>query len=223
MTTRVLLAEDHAIVRQGLRLIIEQEDDMTVVAEAADGREAVQVVRKVVPDLVIMDINMPHLNGIDASVQIMSEHPDIKLLILSALCDKHVVTDVLHASISGYVLKDTVSDELIHAIRTVMAGNQYLSPEVASVVVSLYISDAQSSHDRPVGKQLTSREREVIQLLTEGYASKEAARILHVSVKTIDARRRVIMEKLSIDNLADLTKYAIQESLTTVEYRRKTE
>ena len=217
MATRIVLADDHGIVRQGLRLILEQEDDLVIVAEISDGREAVQVVRKLLPDLVVMDISMPHLNGIDAAAQILSEHPTVKVLVLSAFCERGFVTKALQANVSGYILKDSLANELTLAIRTVMAGEQYLSPKVAGVVVSEYVANCQSHSPQVRGGQLTSKERELIQLLAEGHASKDAARVLHVSIKTVDARRRSIMEKLSINSIADLTKYAIREGLTTVE------
>jgi len=218
MRTKIIVVDDHGIVRQGLCLLLGQEDDFIVVGEASDGREAIQLARKFLPDLVVMDICMPYLNGIDAAVQIMSEHPMIKVLILSGFADRCFVTEALQANVAGYVLKENLAGEMMRAIRTVMAGEQYLSPKVAGVVVSEYISKCQPGMSQPSRGKLTSKERELIQLLAEGRPSKEAARILHVSVKTVDARRRSIMQKLKIDGIANLTKYAIRVGLTATDY-----
>jgi len=217
METKIMLVDDHGIVRQGLRLLIEQEDDLVVVAEVSDGREAVQLARKLLPDIVLMDVSMPHLNGIDAGVQIMSEHPSIKILLLSAFCERGFVTEALQANVAGYVLKDSAVEELVHAIRVVLADEQYLSPKVAGIVVSEYRSKCLSNSPYLPPNQISSKERELIQILAEGHSAKEAARTLHISIKTVDARRRVLMEKLSVNSLANLTKYAIREGLTTVD------
>ena len=217
MSTKILIADDHGMVREGLRLLFEQHNDMEVIGEASDGRQAVEMACKLKPDIVLMDVTMPQLNGIDAAKKIIDEYPNIKVVALSAHCNRSFVTDMLKAGVSGYILKDGMADELIRGIRVVMAGEQYLSPKVAKIVITEYITDCQSQSDTPLTSKLTTKERELIQLLAENKSNKEAARLLHVSIKTVDARRRTAMEKLGINGIADLTKFAIREGLTTLD------
>ena len=217
MSTKILIVDDHGMVREGLRLLFEQQNDMEVIGEASDGRQAVEMVCKLKPDIVLMDITMPNLNGIDAAKKIIDEYPNIKVIALSAHCNKSFVADMLRAGAAGYILKDCMADELIRAIRTVMAGEQYLSPKVAKIVIAEYITDCQPHSGIPLTSKLTTKERELIQLLAENKSNKEAARLLHVSIKTVDARRRIAMDKLGITGIADLTKFAIREGLTTLD------
>ncbi len=217
MSTKILIADDHGMVREGLRLLFEQHNDMEVIGEASDGRQAVEMACKLKPDIVLMDVTMPQLNGIDAAKKIIDEYPNIKVVALSAHCNRSFVTDMLKAGVSGYILKDGMADELIRGIRVVMAGEQYLSPKVAKIVITEYITDCQSQSDTPLTSKLTTKERELIQLLAENKSNKEAARLLHVSIKTVDARRRTAMEKLGINGIADLTKFAIREGMTTLD------
>lgn len=215
MSIRILIADDHGIVREGLRLLIEQQDDMEVIAEASDGRQAVETACKLKPDIVLIDVTMPKLNGIDAAKRIIDESPNIKVIALSAHCNKSFISDMLRAGVSGYILKDCMADTLIRGIQVVMGGEQFLSPKVARIVITEYITDGQSLSNISLTSKLTTKERELIQLLAENKSNKEAARLLHVSVKTVDTRRRTAMQKLGITGIADLTKFAIREGLTT--------
>ncbi len=218
MAIRILLADDHGIVRNGLRSLIEKQanSEMKVIAEAENGRIAVQLASELRPDIIIMDISMPDLNGMEASRQILDKHPGIKILGLSMHSNRRFVADMLSAGVCGYMLKESLFDELILAIRTIMTGDTYLSPRITGVVIEDYISrlaKGETSHS----DVLTGREREVLQLLAEGKSTKQIAGQLHVSVKTIESNRRQIMNKLGIDSIAELTKYAIREGLTSLE------
>ena len=215
MSIKVLLADDHRIMREGLRSLIERESDMEVVAEAADGRRTVRLAQELSPDVALVDISMPELNGIEATGQIMSTDPEVKVLALSMHSDEHFVMGMLRAGASGYLLKDCAAEELCSAIRTVISEETYLSPKAASVVIQDYrreLSDVKSA--RAAG--LTAREREVLQLVAEGDTSKKIASQLDVSVKTIQAHRQQIMDKLGIHSVAGLTKYAIQKGITSL-------
>ena len=216
MTIQVLLADDHKIVRDGLRVLIERCHDMQVIAEAEDGRKALQLARKYKPDVVIMDISMPDLNGTNATRQIKDRSPGIQVLALSAHADRRFVTGILAAGAAGYILKDSAFEELCRAIHTVAGKQVYLSPAVAGGVVeaSLGPTPANGASEAAV---LTPRQREVLQLLAEGLNTKRIAARLHLSVKTIETHRAQIMKKLDCQGVADLTKYAIREGLTTVD------
>ncbi len=215
MTLKILLADDHKIVRDGLRTLLEKHDDIMVAGEAEDGREALQLSRKLQPDVVVMDIAMPDLNGIEATRQILSEYPGIKIVALSMHSDKRFVSEMLKAGASAYLLKDCAFEELITAIRTIMKGKIYLSPGIAGVVIENYIK-RDSAGEASVFSLLSEREREVLQLMSEGKSTKEVAAHLHVSIKTIETHRTNIMTKLDIHSVAELTKYAIREGLTTL-------
>lgn len=218
MSIRILVVDDHGILRAGVGLIIGQADDMEVAGEAADGHEGVELARKLKPDVVLMDISMPGLNGIDAARQIMDENPHVKVLALSAYCDRRFVKDMLKAGVLGYALKDGMADELVHAIRVVNSGERYLSSKVAKLVVEDYIQATEAELCRSPLDKLSIRERELLQLIAENKSTKEAAQLLHVSIKTIDARRRNIMDKLGASGIADLTKIAIKEGLTSLDF-----
>ncbi len=216
MSIRILLADDHRIMREGLRSLIENEPDMKVVAEAGDGRTTVRLAEEVSPDVAVIDITMPELNGIEASSQIIARAPHIKVLALSMHSDEHFVTGMLRAGASGYLLKDCAAEELCRAIRSLVANETHLSPKIASIVIEDYRRGL--SETRPArGKQLTPREREVLQLVAEGETSKKIAAQLHVSVKTVDAHRQQIMDKLDIRSVAGLTKYAIRKGITSIQ------
>ena len=214
MSIRILLADDHAIIRQGLRSLLEKERDIEVVGEAKDGRKALSLVRELNPDITVMDITMPNLNGVDATRQITSDFPQTKVIALSIHSDKQFVTDMLKAGASGYILKECLFVEFVQAIRSVAGGISYLSPKITGLVVSDYVERLLANHSKPM---LSQRENEVLQLLAEGRSTKEIALELHVSSKTIEANRRQIMEKLNIHSIAELTKYAIREGLTSLE------
>ena len=208
MTCRILLADDHKIVRDGLKALIGKEAGMEVVAEADTGRKALQLSRKTNPDVVIMDVSMPELNGIDATKQILHDVPQVKVVALSMHSQRQFVEGMLNAGVSGYLLKDSAFEELIDAVRTVMTGRLYLSPDITGVVVSEYLRYRQTGGDHPQ-VQLTLREREVLQLIAEGQSVKTIAEKLHISIKTVETHRSHIMHKLDLHTVADLTKYAL--------------
>lgn len=216
MSIRILLADDHKIMRAGLRSLLEKEHDMKVVAEASQGRTAVRLAREHSPDVAIIDITMPDLNGVEAAHQILSENPNIKVVALSMHSDEQFIAGMLKAGASGYLLKDCAAEELCQAIRAVMAGETYLSPRIASIVVEDYRRDLTRDELEHV-TELTSREREVLQLVAEGQTSKRIAEQLHVSVKTVEAHRQQIMDKLNIRTVAGLTKYAIRKGITSIQ------
>ena len=214
---KVLIADDHGIVRDGLRALIEKHPDWEVVGEAEDGQKAVQLAVELLPDIVIMDVAMPNLNGIEATRQIVDKLPSVRVVALSMHSTRHFVVDMLKAGASGYVLKACLFDDLVNAMETVMTGEVYLSPRIASMVVDDYVNDV-SQDNVPISSILTNREREVVQLLAEGKSVKQIAMQLHLSAKTIDANRRQVMDKLNIHNVAKLTKYAICNGLTSIEF-----
>jgi two-component system response regulator NreC len=216
MSIRILLADDHKITRQGLRSLLEKQHDMEVIAETEEGRTAVRLVRELLPDVVIMDVTMPDLNGIEATRQIVGEFPDVKVIALSMHSDSLFVTEMLRSGASAYLLKDCAFEELARAIRTVTAGKTYLSPSISGVVVDDYLHRL-SKADFSDSRILTDREREVLQLMAEGKSTKQIALKLHISVKTVETHRRQMMDKLDIHTVAELTKYAIRKGLTSLE------
>ena len=216
MSIKILLAEDHKIVRDGLRSLFDKQPGMEVVAEAENGRTTVRLAQEIRPDVVIMDVTMPDLNGIEATRQIIDALPEVKVLVLSMHSDARFVTEALRAGASGFLPKDCSSEEFIRAVGTVVANRIYLPPEVAGVVIEDYVRRFPPS-DPSVSSVLTGREREVLQLLAEGWSTKEMASRLYVSVKTVETHRRQIMEKLDVHSIAELTKYAIREGLTSLE------
>jgi DNA-binding NarL/FixJ family response regulator len=215
MAIKVLIADDHQIVRQGLRTLLEREPDLEVVAEAENGRSTVRLARESHPEVIIMDVAMPDMNGIEATRQIISEMPKVKVIALSMYADRRFVANMLKAGASGYLLKDCASEELVRAIRVVMAHKTFLSPGVADIVVKDYVQ-------APLGSEvsafsvLSNREREVLQLMAEGRSTNQIAECLHVSVKTVETHRQQMMQKLKMHSVAELTKYAIREGLTTL-------
>lgn len=217
MSVRIVLADDHNIIRDGLKSMLEKQSNLEVVAEADNGRNAVDIVRQTVPDVVVMDVGMPELNGIDATRQILSESPKTKILALSMHSDKQFVLTMLKSGASGYLLKNCVFNELIQAIDTVVNNKTYLSPSIANLVLEELVT-SQNNQASSAGRTiLTGREREVLQLLTEGKTTKQIAAELHVSVSTVETHRRQTMEKLNLHSIAELTKYAIREGLTTLD------
>jgi len=216
MKTKIILADDHKIIREGLRSLLEKQLDMEVIAEAHDGLTTVHLVQKLLPDIVIMDIGMPDMNGIEATRQIMTETKGVKVIALSMHSDRRFVLQMLKVGASGYLLKDSAFEELISAIHTVMANQPYLSPKITDVVVKEYLHGFPKK-ESTVFTILTAREREVLQLLAEGKTTKQIASALYISVKTIETHRQQIMEKLNMHSIAELTKYAIREGLTSLE------
>ncbi|MBN1671560.1 MAG: response regulator transcription factor [Kiritimatiellae bacterium] len=217
MAIRVLLADDHKMIRDGLRSLIGQEEGMEVIAQAEDGKSTVRIARKLCPDVVVMDIGMPDLNGIEATRQIAGAKKNIKVIGLSMHSDRRYVSQMLKAGASGYLHKDDAFEELAEAIRTVMKGKTYLSPDIAKTLVDEYRRTAEPKDDGTAFSALTDREREVLQQIAEGKTTKETAAHLGVSVKTIETHRLKIMDKLDIHSIAELTKYAVREGLTELE------
>lgn len=216
MSIKILLADDHQIMRDGLRSLIEQQGGMEVVAEAENGRAAVKLTRKFRPDVIVMDINMPDLNGIDATRQIVAEFPGTKVIAFSMHTDHQFVAGALKAGVSGYLQKDSAFEELERAIRTVISNQTYLSPKITGEVVGGYVEKLVAEESASPAS-LTDREREVVQLYAEGHTTKQIADRLNLSVKTIETHRRHIMEKLNVTSIAELTKFAIREGLTTLD------
>jgi len=216
MSIRILLADDHKITREGLRSLIENQPDMQVVAEAEEGRTAVELARKLAPDLVIMDVSMPDLNGIEATLQISQQSLNVKVIALSMHSDSLFVTEMLKSGARGYLLKDCAFEELANAINAVMNGNTYLSPSISGIVIDDYLHRLSKAGSLRADA-LTAREREVLQLLAEGKSTKQIALELHISAKTVETHRRQIMEKLDIHSVAELTKYAIRKGFTSLE------
>jgi len=214
--TRVLLVDDHKILRQGLRTLLEQENGIQVVGEANNGRTSVKLADELAPDVVIMDVAMPDLNGIDATRRITEAEPNTRVLALSMHSDGRYVKGMLQAGARGYILKDCAAEELTRAIRTVMAGQVYVSPGVTGTIVNDYLRQLSETK---VGETavLTHREREVLQLLAEGGSTAHIAAELCLSVKTIETHRKRIMDKLSLRSIAELTKYAIREGITALD------
>lgn len=215
MKIRVLLADDHVMMRGGLRMVLEQHAELAVVGEAEDGRETVRLVKKLSPDVVVMDIAMPDMNGIEATRQIIEERPDVKVIALSMHSDRHFVSEMLKAGATAYLLKQCAVDELITAIKTVLKNQTYLSPCISGVVVDHFVRNTSKSKSTAFS-HLSDREREVLQLVAEGKTSKEIASQLNLSIKTVEAHRMNIMEKLNIHTVAELTKYAIREGLSSL-------
>ncbi|MBM4273774.1 MAG: response regulator transcription factor [Deltaproteobacteria bacterium] len=215
MKVKILLADDHQIVREGLNSILSKRPDMQVVGEAEDGRTAVRLARELAPHVVIIDIGMPELNGIEATRQIVAEVPGVKVIALSMHSDKRFVSGMLKAGASGFLLKYCASEELIRAIQTVRANRVYLSPEITGIVVEDYKQKLEED-EASAYKILSPREREVLQLLAEGKTTRQIAEALHVTVKTIEVHRKQMMDKLGLGSFADLIKFAIREGLTSV-------
>jgi len=216
MGIKVLLGEHCNLMRQGLRALLERQDGLEVVAEAANGREAVQAARELRPDVALICVTMPELNGIEATRQIKTHAPNTKVVAFSIRADGEMVTEILKAGASGYVLATCYVEELVRAIRAVMAGQTYLSPEVAGLVTEALL-DGSGAGRGPDGHGLSPREREVLQLIAEGKNTKQIARQLSRSPKTVEMHRRHLMQKLNLYSISELTKYAIRKGLTSLD------
>jgi DNA-binding NarL/FixJ family response regulator len=216
MSIRILLADDHRILREGLRSLLEREVDLEVVAEAGNGREAVRLARELSPDVAVVDISMPDLNGIEATRRMLSEGSGTRVIALSVHSHRRFIVEMLRAGAFGYLLKDCATKELVGAVRAVAAGGTYLSPAIAGVVAEGFV-DRSRSQPRLAFDVLSGREREVLQLLAEGKNAKQIAHELGLSASTIAVHRKNIMDKLDIHNLAELTKYAVREGLTSLD------
>jgi DNA-binding NarL/FixJ family response regulator len=205
---RIVLADDHSVVRQGFKRILEAQGDMEIVGEAANGKEALELAEKLSPDIVVMDVAMPELNGIEATRRMRDAAPHTRVLALSMHKDSVYVREILRAGARGYLLKDAVDEDLIAAVRAVARGEGYLSPGVADAVLTDYRQHVTDPIDL-----LTSREREVLQLIAEGKTNKEIATSLNLSVYTVDAHRGRVMEKLNLHSTGELVRFAIRKGL----------
>jgi DNA-binding NarL/FixJ family response regulator len=217
MAIRVFLADDHAVVRDGLRLILEAQEDITVVGEAADGHQAIDRVLKAKPDVVIMDIAMPGLNGIEATLQILKSCPSVKVVILSMHSSSEHISRALTAGAVGYLLKESAGKEVVKAVKTVYLGHRYLCQKISESLIDDYIDLQETAPAEGPLTRLSSREREVLQLVAEGKTTKEIAGMLYLSTKTIETYRSRLMVKLGINDVPGLVKFAIQHGITSLE------
>jgi two-component system, NarL family, response regulator NreC len=215
MSIRIILADEHRILQQGLKALIESQPDLQVVGEAGEGLKTLLLVRELSPDVVIIEVKLPNLNGIEVTRQILSEFPAIKIIVLSTYVDNYLVTNMLKAGAQAYLLKDCSFAELAGAVRLVMANKSYLSPEVAKIVAEHYGPLPRSR--RAPFPTLTPREQEVLQLLAGGQRTRQIAHLLRISVKTVDSHCLQIKQKLGLRGIADLTKYALRQGLTSLE------
>jgi DNA-binding NarL/FixJ family response regulator len=212
---RIVIADDHMIIRDGLRLLIDKQPDMELVAEADNGRTAITHVQNLSPDVVIMDIGMRELNGIDATRLIIKKTPDVKVIALSMYSDKQFIKEMLKAGASGYLLKDSAFKELLDAIRMVVNNNIYISPSITGIITEDYLQFLTKA-ETSIRSTLSAREIEILQLLVESHSVKAIATTLCISIKTVETHRQNIMKKLDIHNMIDLTKYAIREGIISL-------
>lgn len=217
MPIRIVLADDHSMLREGLRSMLEKEPDMSVVGEAANGRDAVSEVVRLKPDVVVMDVSMPGLNGMEAARQVSEKCRGTRIVALSMHTQERYVIEMLKAGASGYVVKMSATDELILAIRAVYRRETFLSPKVAGILVANRLGRGSAEGRGEAFALLTPREREVLQLLAEGKTAKKTAEILKLSASTVDVHRKNIFDKLDVESIAELTRYAIREGLVSLE------
>ena len=210
---RIVLADDHAVMRTGLRLVLERQADFTVVGEASDGREAVALVQRETPDVLVMDIGMPNLNGIEAARQVGAAAPQVAVVILSMHSDEAYVLRALKAGARGYLLKESAESDLIAAIRAVHAGKAFFSPAVSRMLVEDYVRQLQDREIEDSYELLTTREREILQLVAEGKSNKEVAAVLNLSLYTIETHRGNLMEKLGLHTVPELILYAVRKGV----------
>jgi two-component system response regulator NreC len=213
MKIRILLADDHTILRAGLKMMLNAQPDMEIVGEAQDGRQAMQEAQRLQPDIVLMDITMPDMNGIEATKQIKKLLPEIKILILTMHEHDEYIFQALRAGASGYMLKEAADTELISAIHIIQSGQFYLSPTAQSVMVGDYLQRLRTGEDKDSYSSLTEREREILKLVAEGYTNNQIAERLVISPKTVDTHRTHIMDKLNLHSRAELVKYAMRRGL----------
>jgi DNA-binding NarL/FixJ family response regulator len=216
--TRVLIVDDHALVREGITAFLKMCDDIEVVAEASDGLEAIEKVKKIHPDIILMDISMPKLGGFEAVTEIKKIAPHAKILILSQYDDREYISRFLKAGVSGYLLKKAVGSDLITAIRAVSRGELYLHPSITSEVVAGYLRRGKQVTVKDPYEKLTDREKQVLKLIAEGHTHKEIAEILNISVKTVIAHQTNISEKLDMHTKSDLIKFAIQKGIIKIDF-----
>jgi len=216
-TIKILIVEDHTIVRKGLCSILKNEKDIDVIGEAENGKEAIKKVEELTPDIVVMDISMPLLNGLDATHHIKRRFPEVKVLILTMHTSEEYVSEILKAGASGYLIKKAAPEELVSEIHAISQGNSFLSPSVSKSVIKKFLQAAGAEARLEKSSLLTEREREVLQLIAEGHSTRKIAELLFISVKTVEAHRSHIMEKLDLHNIADLTRYAIRTGIISSE------
>ena len=210
---RILLADDHTVMRNGLRLLLERQRNLTVVGEASDGRETVRLAETLSPNVVVMDIAMPNLNGIEASRQIVSANPQTAIVILSMHSDESYVIRALKAGARAYLLKDSAEGDLIAAIHAITDGKSFFSPAISRILVEDYMRQLEQKHVEDTYELLTAREREILQLLAEGKTNKEVAAMLNLSVYTVETHRTHILQKLNIHNVPELILYAVRKGI----------
>jgi DNA-binding NarL/FixJ family response regulator len=210
---RILLADDHGIVRKGLRFLLEQNPGMVVVGEAADGREAVRIAEELAPGVIVMDIAMPLLNGIDATAQVLKRNPSIGVIMLSMHSDEGYLVRALSAGAKGYLLKDSAEDDLVRAVQTVSQGRPFFSPRIAQSLLEDYVRSLQQRGIEDSYDLLTDREKEVLQLLAEGKTNKEVATLLNLSPYTVETHRTNLMQKLGLHNTAEIVLYAVRKKI----------
>lgn len=215
---KVLLAEDHTIVRKGIRSLLDDQPNIEVIGEAEDGREAIEKVEQLFPDIILMDNTMPNLNGLEATRQIKKRFPEIKILILTMHTNEEYILQFLRAGASGYLVKQTAPNELVSAIEAVYRGDSFLSPSISRTIIDEFIRQAESTGKWDSYDTLTDREREVLQLLAEGFSSKEIADDLHISVKTVGVHKINLMHKLNLHSQSEITKYAIRKGIISLDY-----
>jgi DNA-binding NarL/FixJ family response regulator len=215
-TKRIVIAEDHAILRAGLRALLSARKDVEVVGEAGDGREAVRIVDNLVPDLVLIDLSMPKLNGIEAIREIKTRHPQIKIIVLTVHKSEEYISASLDAGANGYILKDASQNELIMALEYVMDGKTFLSPSISGQIISVYVEEKKKKNTNLLQDTLTSREQEILKLIAEGHTNKEIAKHLFISLKTVEKHRSNLMHKLGCRNTATLTAYAIKNGMVSL-------
>jgi two-component system response regulator NreC len=213
----VILAEDHTIVRKGIRSLLDNEVDIEVIGEAENGREAIEKVEQLSPDIILMDSTMPILNGLEATRQIGKRFPEVKVLVLTMHTNEEYIFQFLQVGASGYLVKQSAPNELVAAIHAVFQGDYYLSPSISKTVIEEYVRQAKAAGSEDSYETLTDREREVLQLITEGYSNREVAEQLHISVKTVGVHRINLMHKLNIHNMTELTKYAIRKGIISLD------
>ncbi|MEO8596480.1 MAG: response regulator transcription factor [Candidatus Solibacter sp.] len=213
MKIRILVADDHDIVRAGLKSLLERQEDIEIVGEAANGRELVRMVEKLGPSIVVTDIAMPQLNGIDATSQILRHDPDVKVIILSMYADEEFLVRALTAGVKGYLLKDAVQADLLRAVRAVAIGRSFFSPAIAQTLAEDYVRQLQYRGLEDSYELLTEREREILQLLAEGRSNKEVATVLNVSPYTVETHRTHLMQKLNLHNTAEIVLYAVRKKI----------
>lgn len=213
MSIRILIADDHGIVRAGLKLLLERKPDIQVLGEASDGREAVRLAGELSPDVILMDIGMPMLNGIEAAAQVAREHPEIGVIILSMHSDESYILRAFNAGARGYLLKDSADNDVERAVRTVAAGKPFFSPEIAKTLLEDYVRLMRERGAQDSYELLTDRERQVLQLIAEGKSNKEIATILNLSPHTVDSHRNNMMQKLNLHNIAEIVLYAVRKAI----------